>query len=103
MRSTPANANCLVLSASVVQIHKLRYTPAGLPALNLALEHGSVVREADSERTISANIKAVVVGDLALILAQQAVGTQAEFKGFLASTLRSKTPVFHIQSFQLNH
>ena len=32
-------ANLLILTASIVELEAMRYTPAGLPALNLKLEH----------------------------------------------------------------
>ncbi|MES2482746.1 MAG: primosomal replication protein N, partial [Pseudomonadota bacterium] len=38
--------NQLVLSARIAQAFALRYTPAGLPALDLRLEHESEVSEA---------------------------------------------------------
>jgi primosomal replication protein N len=37
--------NHLSLSAVVVQVDTLRYTPAGVPAVNLVLEHQSDVLE----------------------------------------------------------
>lgn len=37
--------NRLVLSATLVQRAALRYTPAGLPALDLSLQHESEVSE----------------------------------------------------------
>ena len=77
----------------------MRYTPAGLPALNLRLEHESVVQEAGSSRTVKVVVKAVAFGTLAERLARQAVGSVWRFSGFLANARQGKSVVFHIQEF----
>jgi len=40
------------LSAVVVQVQSLRYTPAGIPAVNLVLEHESQIVELDTPRQV---------------------------------------------------
>ncbi|ARV17740.1 primosomal replication protein N [Comamonadaceae bacterium OS-4] len=77
----------------------MRYTPAGLPALNLRLEHESVVQEAGSSRTVKVVVKAVAFGTLAERLAKQAIGSVWNFTGFLANARQGKSVVFHIQEF----
>ena len=77
----------------------MRYTPAGLPALNLRLEHESVVQEAGSSRTVKVVVKAVAFGTLAERLAKQAIGSVWKFTGFLANARQGKSVVFHIQEF----
>ncbi len=77
----------------------MRYTPAGLPALNLGLEHASQVEEAGQARQVKVTVKAVAFGAQAERLARQAVGSQWRFKGFLASGRNGKGVVFHIQDF----
>ena len=77
----------------------MRYTPAGLPALNCRLEHESQVQEAGGIRTVNMTIKAVAFGSYAERLAQQAVGSEWNFKGFLANARQGKSVVFHIQDF----
>jgi primosomal replication protein N len=77
----------------------MRYTPAGLPALNLRLEHESVVQEAGSSRTVKVVVKAVAFGTLAEQLAKQAIGSVWNFTGFLANARQGKSVVFHIQEF----
>ena len=78
----------------------MRYTPAGLPALNCRLEHESQVEEAGGVRTVKVAIKAVAFGALAERLAKQALGSVWKFSGFLATPRNVKTVVFHIQEFQ---
>ncbi|MEY4758198.1 MAG: hypothetical protein RJA34_3096 [Pseudomonadota bacterium] len=77
----------------------MRYTPAGLPALNLVLEHASKAEEAGQIRQVKLQIKAIAVGSVAERLVKQAVGSQWSFSGFLASARNVKSVVFHIQDF----
>ena len=44
--------NRLVLQAQILEVAALRYTPAGLPALDLMLKHESTVDEAGAPRTV---------------------------------------------------
>ena len=85
------------LSASIVERDVLRFTPAGVPALNLKLEHESEVVEAGQTRQVRAVIKAVAFGTMAERLAAQPVGSLWRFSGFLASTRHSKQLQLHIQ------
>lgn len=78
----------------------MRYTPAGLPALDLQLEHESQVMQAGLLRSVKASFKAKALGTEAEKLAQQALGSAWQFTGFLASAPRGKNLIFHIQQFQ---
>ncbi|MGJ7494304.1 primosomal replication protein N [Variovorax sp. RT4R15] len=95
-----AAANSLVLTACVAELGALRYTPAGLPALDLKLEHESTVEEAGIPRQVKAALKAVAFGAIAERLARQALGSLWRFQGFLATPGNGKHPVLHIQDFQ---
>ncbi len=77
----------------------MRYTPAGIPALNLRLEHESQTQEAGQARDIKVAVKAVAFGALAERLAKQAVGSVWRFQGFLGNHRSGKSIVFHIQEF----
>jgi primosomal replication protein N len=90
----------LVLTACVAEIGALRYTPAGLPAIDLKLEHESMVEEAGKPRQVKAALKAVAFGAIAERLARQAMGSLWRFQGFLATPGSAKHPVLHIQDFQ---
>ena len=92
--------NQTILSARIAEAKPLRYTPAGLPALDLTLEHESEALEAGSKRQVKAQIRAVAFGTDAETLARQAVGSGFRFTGFLAAPRHGKHPVLHIQSFQ---
>jgi primosomal replication protein N len=89
--------NHLVLTACIAELEPLRYTPAGLPALNLQLEHESEIVEAGQARQVKAVVKSVAFGAQAERLVKQAVGSQWRFTGFLASGRSGKGIVFHIQ------
>jgi primosomal replication protein N len=95
----PVFVNQLVLSATVIEVEPLRYTPAGLPALNLRLEHDSEISEAGLVRQVKVSVKSVALGAVAEQLAVQDMGSKGTFKGFLASPRGRKNVVFHIQEF----
>ncbi len=88
------------LTARIVESGALRYTPAGLPALDLRLEHESQVDEGGSPRQVKATLKALAIGAVAERLGVQAVGSDWCFTGFLASPRNARHVVLHIQDFQ---
>ncbi|MBY4596092.1 primosomal replication protein N [Ottowia caeni] len=88
------------LTACIAECGVIRYTPAGLPALDLRLEHESSAEEAGVTRQVKASLKAVAIGAMAERLGKQAVGSQWRFTGFLASPRNGKHVVLHIQDFQ---
>jgi primosomal replication protein N len=95
-----AAVNQLVLTACVAELGVLRFTPAGLPAIDLRLEHESMMTEAAQPRQVKAALKAVAFGAVAERLARQALGSLWRFQGFLATPRNGKHPVLHIQDFQ---
>jgi primosomal replication protein N len=92
--------NQVLLSARIAETSALRYTPAGLPALDFRLEHESEVLEAGQARQVKAAIRALPIGSVAESIVRQAVGSAWAFKGFLATPRNGKHPVLHIQSFE---
>jgi primosomal replication protein N len=92
--------NHVALSAVIAEASALRYTPAGIPALDLKLEHESEVREAGQARQVRAAVRAVALGSLAETIVRQPIGSQWAFTGFLATPRNGKHPVLHIQSFE---
>ncbi|OUL99937.1 primosomal replication protein N [Variovorax sp. JS1663] len=95
-----AAVNQLVLTACVAELGALRFTPAGLPAIDLRLEHESTMTEAAQLRQVKAALKAVAFGAVAERLARQRMGSLWRFQGFLATPRNGKHPVLHIQDFQ---
>lgn len=74
----------------------MRYTPAGLPALDLRLAHESTVTEAGHPRKLGLELKAVVIGPLAQSIGRLELGSAHEFGGFLASQRNGRGVVLHI-------
>jgi primosomal replication protein N len=99
MSAAPA-ANSLVLTACVAELGALRFTPVGLPAIDLRLEHESTLDEAGQARQVKAALKAVAFGSVAERLARQALGSLWQFQGFLANPRNGKHPVLHIVDFE---
>ena len=91
--------NQLILTARIAEASALRYTPAGLPALDLKLEHESELIEAGQTRQVKAVVKAVAFGATAETMVRQPIGSNWRFTGFLATPRNGKHPVLHIQSF----
>ncbi|NCW36919.1 MAG: DUF1476 family protein [Proteobacteria bacterium] len=55
--------NCLEISGEVCHVDLVRYTPAGIPALNLTLKHSSEQIEANLKRTINCELSAKIMGN----------------------------------------
>jgi primosomal replication protein N len=88
--------NRLVLSATLAERGAVRYTPAGLPALDLVLSHRSEVSEDGAPRKVSMDIRAVAIGAITRPVGALALGAEATFAGFLASGRNGRSLVFHV-------
>ena len=88
--------NRLELQAQVLERKAMRYTPAGLPALDLRLAHASQVEEAGAPRQVAMEIAAVGIGDIVRDLQALALGSPAVFVGFLAKQRNGRGIVFHV-------
>ena len=92
--------NYVALTACIAEAETLRFTPAGLPAIALRLEHSSQQEEAGQPREVKAAMKAVAFGPMAERLAQQPIGSLWRFTGFLATPRNGKYAVLHVQDIQ---
>jgi primosomal replication protein N len=88
--------NRLVLSATLVERGALRYTPAGLPALDLQLEHVSELSHEGQLRKVSLLVKALAIGSIVEPVSKMALGSSAGFAGFLAAARNGRGLLFHI-------
>ncbi len=88
--------NRLLLSGSVLQRGAPRFTPAGLPALDLVLRHESEVEQAGQPRKVSLEIKALAIGEITVALTRLPLGSEARFAGFLASARNGRGWLFHV-------
>ncbi len=92
-----SGANRLTLDATLTARDDLRYTPAGIPALDCTLAHASMQEEAGGERRVECELHAVAFGDVARTLARTSVGSELRCDGFLARRYRTGiTVALHI-------
>ncbi|HEU5296142.1 MAG TPA: primosomal replication protein N [Burkholderiaceae bacterium] len=90
--------NRLVLSARLIERSALRYTPAGLPALDFRLEHQSELSEDNQVRKVSLQVRAIAIGAVTQALSALALGDAGTFAGFLAATRNGRGLLFHVTS-----
>jgi primosomal replication protein N len=89
--------NRLTVDALLTERGDLRYTPAGIPAIDCSLHHQSVQAEAGGERKVECELFAVAFGDVARKLAAMPVGSAVSCEGFLARRYRTGiTMALHI-------
>jgi primosomal replication protein N len=75
----------------------LRYTPAGIPAVEFKLRHESQVEEAGSRRAVDAEIGAIAFDAQARLIAGARLMSGVKLEGFLAAkSKRSKKLVLHV-------
>ena len=85
-----------MLSATLVERGVLRYTPAGLPALDLSLKHESQVTQDGQARKVSVEIRARAIGEITQRVARLEMGSEHGFAGFLGSQRNGRGVVFHV-------
>ena len=80
----------------------LRFTPAGIPALDFQLAHESMQNEAGGDRRVACDLAAVALGPVAKKLAAVSVGARLRCRGFLARRYRTGMSVaLHVNEFEL--
>ena len=92
--------NQLILRASVLELGSIRYTPAGLMALDLGLKHEGQAEEAGKPRQVSMEIKALGIGEICKRLQALGVGAEALFKGFLSHQRNGRGMIFHVTAVE---
>ena len=89
--------NRLVLTAQLLERGALRYTPAGLPALDLSLKHESQATQDGQVRQVWFDIRARAIGgDITQRVAALELGSSHGFAGFLGSARNGRGIVFHV-------
>ena len=92
--------NRLTLDAALASRDPLRYTPAGLPALDCTLHHASQQVEAGLTRKVECELAAVAFGEVAKSLANVPPGSTLRCEGFLARRWRTGISVaLHITRY----
>ncbi len=74
----------------------MRYTPAGLPALDLSLRHESEVTQDGQIRKVSMEIRARAIGEITQRVSEIEIGSHHGFAGFLGSQRNGRGVVFHV-------
>jgi len=79
----------------------LRYTPAGMPAVEFRIAHASEQEEAGGRRQVEAELGAIAFDAQARLLAQAALNSGVRLQGFLAAkSRRSRRPVLHVTNIE---
>jgi primosomal replication protein N len=92
--------NHVELTACIAELSALRYTPAGIPAVNFILEHESEIVETGATRQVKLTLRAVALGSLAEQTVRLPLGKAFRFTGFLINARTSKSVIFHIQALE---
>ena len=93
--------NRLELSGRLLELGKLRHTPAGVAALEFKLAHESEQDEAGGRRQVQAEIGAIAFQTQARLIAARPLGSQMKLQGFLsAKSKRSKRLVLHVTNIE---
>ncbi len=92
--------NRLVLSATLVERARERYTPAGLMALDLSLKHESEVSEDGQPRKVSMELRAVAIGAVTQAVRALELGSGGLYAGFLTGSRNGRGLLFHITSVE---
>lgn len=85
-----------MLSATLAERGALRHTPAGIPALDLALKHESELAEDGQPRKVSMRLRAVAIGGITQALQSMPLGDGGTFAGFLAAARGGRGLLFHV-------
>ncbi|TMH07701.1 MAG: primosomal replication protein N [Betaproteobacteria bacterium] len=95
-------ANTVTLDARMRSRSDLRFTPAGVPALDFELDHESTQIEAGAERRVACELAGIAIGPVAKKLAGVAPGAALRCRGFLARRYRTGVTVaLHVNEFEL--
>ncbi len=98
----PGAVNSLTIDAIVLAADGIRYTPAGVPVLELSLRHQSAQLEAGHPREVSCELHAKALGEVAKALEGVVPGTALRLTGFVARRWRSGTSLaLHITDYRL--
>ena len=93
--------NRLELSGRLLELGALRYTPAGVAALEFKLAHESEQDEAGAKRKVQAEISAIAFETEARLIAGIPLGSELKLQGFLsARSKRSKRLMLHVTNIE---
>ena len=85
--------NRVVLSARLVELDALRYTPGGVPIVKFRVAHQSQQQESGTSRKVDCELAAVAFETEAKLVAAAPLGTQMSITGFLDRKGRSSRQI----------
>ena len=89
--------NRVALDARLLKRGALRYTPAGIPAIDLLFGHQSIQIEAGVRRDARCEVEAVAIGDLAVKLSTEKFNQPLRISGFLTQhSVKDRKLVLHV-------
>ena len=92
--------NLIKLTARILQVHPLRYTPAGIPVLDIVLQHESWQEENGQKCLVKFEMHARILGKEAEMW-QYRQNIMVEAEGFLAQrSQRFPRPILRIQKIK---
>jgi len=95
--------NRLTLDVALLERGELRYTPAGIVAIDCTLRHESVQAEAGAERRVECELFAVAFGEVAQRLARVPMASALRCEGFLARRYRTGVTVaLHVTNLRIH-
>ena len=103
MKSAPGKRrlNRLELSGRLLELGALRYTPAGVAAIEFKVAHESEQDEAGGRRKVQAEVGAIAFETQAKLLAGRPLGSEMRLQGFLAAKgKRSKKLLLHVTNIE---
>ncbi len=74
----------------------MRYTPAGLPVLDMLLKHEAEIIQVGQTRRVAFEVKARGIGDITQGLGRLEMGQTHGFAGFLGPQRNGRGVVFHV-------
>ena len=90
------------MDGQLTELDSLRYTPAGVPRIEMKIRHASTRDEAGTQRQVQCEVPALALGEAAQQAALLKIGQQVKAEGFLAQrSLRSMKRVMHIDKITL--
>ncbi|MCE9639859.1 MAG: primosomal replication protein N [Betaproteobacteria bacterium] len=89
--------NQVVIDGRLLKRATLRHTPAGIPVIDLVIEHKSMQTEAGGQREARCEVEAVAIGELAVRLSTQKTNQPLRIKGFLTQhSVKDRRLVLHV-------
>lgn len=93
--------NRVEIEGSIAAFDSVRYTPAGIPILELKITHASSQVEAGKPRQVEIEISAVAAGELTARLSKSPLGARIKATGFLAHKGKARIQlILHIVEFE---